>query len=85
MKKLPAKFKPVFIGLMMFSYMITCLPLLLVLINAPEGAPIFEIYKANLVSALTNVVPYAMMLAIPGILFFNLVLGRLLFKAPNES
>ncbi|MCJ8314165.1 MAG: hypothetical protein HRU38_12485 [Saccharospirillaceae bacterium] len=84
MKKLPAKFKAPLTGLMMMTYMITLLPLLLVFINAPEGAPIFEIYKASLKNALTNVVPFAIMLAVPGIITFNFIISRFLVQKENK-
>jgi hypothetical protein len=80
MKKLPAKFKLPATGLFMMTFMMTCLPLLLVIINAPEGAPLFEMYKASLENAVTNVLPYAILLAAPGILFFNFVIARVLFE-----
>ena len=84
MKKLPAKFKAPLVGIMMMTYMISTLPLLLVYINAPEGAPIFEIYKTSLINALTNVVPYAAMLAIPGVIVFNIVISRFLVQKEEK-
>jgi len=84
MKKLPSKFKAPLTGLLMMTYMISTLPLLLVYLNAPEGAPIFEIYKTSLKNALTNVVPYALMLAVPGIITFNIIVSRFLVQKEEK-
>lgn len=85
MKKLPTAFRFPMTALSMLSYMISSLPLLLVYSHAPEGVDIISIYQDTMKDIFVNVIPYALMLAIPGIICINFVVTRFVVKKPLNT
>lgn len=76
MEKLPARFRQPIVGLCIMIVMITCLPAILVLQNTPEGAPFWPAWQ----SALSQVAPFAIPLAVASALVFNLAANAFIEK-----
>lgn len=76
MQKLPARLRQPIVGLCIMVVMITCLPAILVVQNAPAGAPFWPAWQ----TALGQVAPYAIPLAVASALGFNLLANLFIEK-----
>lgn len=74
MRFIPAKFAPIFMGMIIMPVMITGLPLIVLLQKVPYESPLFWAVWRD---TLSTVAPYAIPLAIGTAVVARLIVGRL--------
>ncbi|MGL1920775.1 MAG: hypothetical protein OCD03_07095 [Hyphomicrobiales bacterium] len=78
MRFIPEKFAPIFMGLIIMTVMISCIPIIVMVQKMPYDHPQFwAIWR----DTLSNTAPYAVPLAITTAIVARFIIGKLTIKA----